>query len=513
MNENPEWKELETLMASNPSARAAAMGLSLADMEALERLRFLRPFEDPRYTISDMGNSNLFADFTRGCLRYAAQRKCWYHYNGARWQEDTGALMAASLAKKLVVLLDKLSRELESSEQQKNAWKRIAQLYKLRAREEMVRDARTVNPISMDQFDADPWLFNCLNGTLDLRRRVLKPHSADDLLTHLAPVHYDPAARCPRFESFVLQIMSQVSQTQLTMEDQPDPSAQKLAYLQKSLGYALTGDTSHECMFMLYGATTRNGKSTLLETVSAMMGSYAASINPETLAARHRDGGAPNEDVARLIGKRLVIAAEPENALQFNASLIKRLTGNDTITARKLHENSFQFRPQFKLFMNTNHRPYVSERTLFDSGRMKVISFERHFAPHEQDPTLKHTFVQPENLSAVLNWCLDGLDMLMKEGLREPEAIKEAVEEYKTDSDWMTLFMQDCLLPDDKARVRMKQVYAAYAEWCRQNGFAQVNSVVFRRMLGERKSVRKMRPDTNENALLVLEHYRLKAER
>ena len=511
MERNPEWNELETLIENDPAARALSMGLEEGDMHALDRLREMRPFEEPRYTAADMGNSNLFADFYRDTLRFAAERGCWYHYNGSVWQPDKGDLAAAALAKELVRLLEKLSAELSGKEQQKAVWKRLSRLYTFRARQDMIRDARTVHPVRMEAFDADPWLLNCLNGTLDLRTQAFRPHRADDLLTRLAPVDYDPAAVCPRWDRFVEEVTAIPEETQLTLtEGQPDPSGEKLNFLQKALGYALTGDTSRECMFILYGATTRNGKSTLLETVSRMLGDYAAAVRPETLAARTREsGGAPSEDLARLRGRRFATVSEPENTHQFNAALVKQLTGNDTLNARFLHENSFEYRPQFKIFMNTNHRPQVNDQTLFLSGRLKVIPFDRHFAENQQDKNLKRYFAQPEHLSAVLNWCLLGLRKLQLEGLREPECIRAAVEGYRADSDWLDQFMQDCLIPETNARTRMKQVYAAYAEWCRQNGFAQVNSIVFKKMMGERGEVARGRPMTNENPTTILLHYRI----
>lgn len=510
MNANTNWEELQKLMAAEPAARALALGVEDADLHDLEHLRSLRPFEDPRYTAADMGNSNLYADFYRDTLRYAAQRKCWYYYDGTVWREDLGGMTASSHAKRLVRLLETLSRELTDLEQQKAAWKRITRMYTLRTRQDMVRDARTVHTVCMDEFDADPWVFNCLNGTLDLRTQAFRPHRADDMLTRAASVHYDPHASCPRWDRFVEEVTAIGGQTQLSLtENQPDPGREKLDFLQKAFGYALTGDTSRECMFILCGTTTRNGKSTLLETVARMMGDYAASARPETLAARTREGvGAPNEDVARLCGKRLVTVSEPENMHQFNAALIKRLTGNDTVTARFLHENSFEYQPRFKIFMNTNHRPMVDDQTLFLSGRLKLVPFERHFAEGQQDRNLKYYFSQPENLSAVLNWCLEGLRRLQLEGLKEPECIAAATNHYRTENDWLNQFMQDCLQPEETARVRMKQVYAVYAEWCRQNGFHQLNSIVFKRMLGERCEITRARMNGG-NPIVVLSGYRL----
>ena len=148
---------------------------------------------------------------------------------------------------------------------------------------------------------------------------------------------------------------------------------EKVKYLQKAFGYALTGNTRYECLFILYGATTRNGKGTAMETFLRLMGDYGKTARPETIGARfQQNGSAPSEDVARLNGARFVNISEPDKKLTLSAALVKSLTGNDTITARYLHENSFEYRPQFKMFINTNYLPQITDLTLFSSGRIRL---------------------------------------------------------------------------------------------------------------------------------------------
>lgn len=500
------WEEMEELIREEPSAMAESMNMPLREMTDLARLRQLDPWKNPRYTSGDLGNGNLYADFFRDTQRYVSSRKCWYHYDGRVWQADPGRMAAYANAKYLVKLMGMLAAEVETPEVQQAALKRVQRLTSLRARGDMVSDACSAYPAEMAQFDQNPWLFNCENGTLELDTLTFREHRAEDLITRLAPVCYDPEAQCPRWDQFVTEVLAVPGCDQLSLDQtaDPDPTQGKKRFVQKALGYALTGDTRYECLFILYGRSSRNGKSTMMETVSRMMGDYAVTARPETFTERPGSGSAPNEDVARLAGRRLVSVAEGEGGMRLSASLVKRATGNDTLTARFLHENSFQFQPVFKLFMNTNHLPLIADQTLFLSGRVKLIPFERHFTPAEQDPALKGLFARRENQSAVLNWCVEGLRMLKEEGLTEPECMKNAVDTYRADCDWLEEFLQEHVIFNSGARTRVMTVYDRYRLWCERSGMIPENAISFRRMLGEKRPIRKMRPEPKANATAVL---------
>lgn len=221
-------------------------------------------------------------------------------------------------------------------------------------RETVISDAMSVHTISMEEFDTDPYIFNCKNGTLHLKSKEFTPHRPEDKLTKHSNVEYNPDARCERFERFMVEI---------TNGDQ-----EKAKFLQKVLGYGLSGDTRFECMFIFYGATTRNGKGTLCESVLKVIGHYGCTSQAETIGVKpNKSSRSPSEDVARLAGVRFVNISEPDRSLRLDAALVKTMTGNDTMNARFLNENSFDFKPQFKLYINTNYRPAISDLTLFSS--------------------------------------------------------------------------------------------------------------------------------------------------
>ena len=463
-------------------------GFSLAD---------LRPEDNDRYAWTDIGNGNLFADWYKAGARYSPERKLWYVYTGKLWEPDTGNVKVMEYCKRLADgLLDyslSLPEGTKRDEYHKFAYKWQSRHY----RETVLKDAQSVYPVLLSDFDSDPYLFNCQNGTLDLRTRAFHAHTAADMLSTISGVEYDPEAWGELWEQTVSEVM------------QGDKDL--ITYLQKALGYALTGDTSEECLFLLYGPTTRNGKSTVIETFMALMGGYGKAAGADTFALKQRwDSGAPSEDLAKLAGARAVNVSEPDKGMVLNAARVKTLTGNDTITARYLHENSFEYKPQFKLFINTNYLPRANDVTIFSSGRVKVIPFNRHFEPEEQDKTLKKRLLK--EFSGVLNWCLEGLWLMQETGFDPPEAVLAATAEYRHDSDKLTRFVEDCLEADPRAEATTTAVYSAYQEWCRGNGQQSESLTNFKRGLEAFATIKRKRPQgcpRTANPQMMVLGYRL----
>lgn len=284
----------------------------------------------------------------------------------------------------------------------------------------------------------------------------------------------------------------------------------KVHFYKKHWGYALSGDSRFECLFFLYGATTRNGKSTLMESVLRVFGDYGLTVAPETIAAKQRNSSGPSEDLARLAGIRLANISEPSRGMRLNAAQVKSMTGNDSINARFLHCNSFDFRPQFKLYINTNYLPSVDDMSLFSSNRVRVIPFDRHFEPQEQDPNLKHLFAEEDAKSAILNWLIAGWRLLQKEGLNSPAAVVEATKEYSHDSNKIALFAEDNLEPDANREVRTSEIYAHYKVWCEVNGCLPENSTNFKKSLQAIGTVVRKRPRDGSEKTTLLLGYRLK---
>lgn len=445
------------------------------------KLTDLHPDKNPRYGWSDIGNGNLFADWYKDKARYVPERKRWYIYNGKVWEPDSGNLRAMELCKDLADALAVYALSIQDEKQRIAYQAHVGKWQRRTNRETILKDAASVHPVSMTEFDQDPYLLNCKNGTLDLRTRDFRPHSPGDLLATSSGVEYDPGARSGLWERFINDIM------------QGDQDA--AAYLQKAMGYGLTGDTSEECFFTLYGATTRNGKGTLMETYMALVDGYGRSARPETIAQKDKaNSSAPTEDIARLAGARVVNISEPGKQMVLSASLVKTLTGRDTINARFLNENSFEFVPQFKLFINTNHLPKVTDPTVFDSGRVKVVPFNRHFSEEEQDKGLKRKLRKAENLSGILNWCLDGLWMMRETGLDAPTAVREATAQYRRDSDKIARFVDEMMEPDPHGEIRTEEAYQAYQSWCEHNGHRAESMPNWKQAMEAHAEIKRKRP-------------------
>jgi putative DNA primase/helicase len=347
-------------------------------------------------------------------------------------------------------------------------------------RESILKDAQSIAPLSLTAFDRDKFVINCQNGTFDLQTMTLKPHNAADFITKLSRAKYVKDAKCERWERFIDEIMC--------------GDAEAARFLQKALGYALSGDTSLECFFILYGNTTRNGKSTLTETAAYLLGDYARTIQPQTLSRRTSDGASPSPDIARLKGARLVNMPEPEKGLELNIALIKQLTGGDTYTARNLHENHFEFPPEFKIFIHTNHLPRAEDDTVFTSGRVKIVPFDRHFEPNEQDTGLKKFFRKYGSLSGIFNWLLQGYKLLQSEGLDVPARITAAIEEYRRGSgggDAISAFIGEVLEARNGGRLATSEVYAAYTDWAARRQYPAISNRAFVMELRHRCNIRR----------------------
>ena len=438
------------------------MDITRTNQALVRELEDIKP--ETKYTLNDKGNGELFADLYKNKCRFNVTAKEWYHYDGKVWTEDTGGMIASRYAKDLAdALLIHTTTILE--ETRKKAYiEHVAKLGQLRYRNTMLLDARDKFYISNDDLDKDLYIINCQNGTIDLKTFAFRLHNPDDLLSKITNVWYDPQAKSPLFEQFIDQIMI--------------GDSGRIAYLQKLFGYSLTGDTREESCYILYGASTRNGKGTLMETISYMLGGsdgYALAMKPESLAQKqNNDSRQASGDIARLKGCRFLNVSEPPKRMLLDAGLLKTLLGRDTITARHLHEREFEFVPSFKLFMNTNYLPHIQDDTLFSSGRINVISFDRHFEENEQDKSLKGKLQSKENISGIFNWVLEGLKKYYAEGVKPPEIVNAVTADYRSQSDKLGSFIGECLIKSQK-NSKAGDIYKRYQDWCVSNGYGAEN--------------------------------------
>ncbi len=424
----------------------------------------IKPDEAPQTKNGDdISSGRLFAEVFGNVVRYNKTAKSFFYYDGKVWKIDDEGLISYHLTKLLQKgLFRYIGRK--GTDVQKYYTKYVEGLSSRAKRETMLKEARDFNFVDSSMWDARGELFNCQNGVYNLNTHDFLPHNPDYLLTKISNVVYKPDAKSEDWEKFIGEV------TELKDKER---------YLQIKFGYGITSDTSEESFDIIFGSSTRNGKSTVLETISYTLGSYAQNVNPETLAQKPRDSRSPSEDVARLNGCRFLVCPEPPKRMVFDVARVKTFIGRDTLTARNLYEKSFEFVPCFKLFMNTNYLPVVTDDTLFSSGRVRVITFDRHFKENEQDKTLKDRLKTPENISGIFNWILEGLKIFQREGITVPQCIKDATKEYRESQDKINQFITDTLEEKTDGVLMIKDLYPRYFDWCHNNGYGVESKKTF----------------------------------
>lgn len=436
--------------------------------DVLAAVRKVNPYSAEnadKYPPNDLGNGRMFADVFGEVCRYNTTTRQFIVYDGTRWKDDAGNMIADGLAKRLARVLPIYiaERGTQDDRVQKNALK----LNDRRMRTVMLQDAQSYNAIESEQLDTDGNLLNLQNGTLNLKTGELLPHNPAQLLSKICRAKYEPGAVSDAWETFVRQVMQD--------------DREKMDYLQRVCGYGLLGYAPEDEFYLLYGSTTRNGKSTLLGTIGHLLGDYAQILPPDELAQRLKNGngGANNDYLANLRGARFVSVSEPSKGMILDTATVKNLTGKDVFTVSRKFEHPVNIEPVFKIYVATNYLPTVTDDTLFTSGRVAVISFDRHFTDAEQDKGLKMRLESAENAPGILNWMLHGLQEYYKRGTRRPDAVRAAVAEYGQESDKLGNFILDKLEPADGACLSVKTAYSIYGQWCSDNGYGQDNKKNF----------------------------------
>lgn len=443
------------------------------NFKMLEKLKKLSPEKSYTYN-NDIGMSELFADMFKTQLRYNVTEKQWFYFNGKVWKEDTEAMITLQKMKELSKVLIAYASTIPEETIRTSFVNCINKLGKLKPRETIIKDSRDKMCINKADFDKNLDLFNCQNGTLNLETLEFTQHNPDELLSKISNVVYNPEANCPKFEEFINQVMC--------------GNKNKIKYLQKAFGYSLTADVSLENCFILWGKTSRNGKGTLIKTFLHLLGDYGKSAQPEILSVKKqgKDSSRPSGDIARLNDCRFLSISEPERQMYIDSALLKTLTGRDKITARHLHKSEFDFDPMFKLFINTNYLPIISDETVFDSDRINVITFDKHFEEAERDLHLKDKLQAEDEISGIFNWCLEGLKMFREEGLIAPEEVKTVTAKYKMDNDIIAKFFKQELVKSNK-NIKFGEVYERFCIWCDKNDLPHLGKSEFKKKLQDRK--------------------------
>ncbi len=425
------------------------------------------------FNLTDSGNAKRLVHHFGDVIRYNAEPfKRWFIWNGSCWEPDKTKKFldyADRTVQKIYIEASKTGNEDRRKELGK--WAKASEAAtKKKGMLELAEGIQAI-VITPDKLDRNPWLFNTLNYTLDLSNGEAEPqdHRQTDYLTKIAPVKYDPDASCPKWKKFLNEIFG--------------CNEELIVFIQRAVGYSLTGDTSEQCLFFCHG-NGKNGKTVFFETLKMLFGDYFGKCPTEMIM--NQNGNRIPSDVASLKGKRFAVASEVEENKRLAESRVKDLTGGDTIVARKMHNDWFEFEPTHKLWLYGNHKPVIHG---VDTGiwrRMKLIPFEVTISEGKRTPMNQLLKTFKKELSGILNWALQGYMTYREQGLSEPGAVKTATEDYRTEMDVTKQFISECCLVDDTISISTNELYDKYKGWCEENGEYVLSSRKFIIKLNEK---------------------------
>ncbi len=421
-----------------------------------------------RYT--DLGNARRYVARYRGTVLFCDLWNRWLMWDNMRWKEDQ-KLEANARAADLIRSLYPMAKKINDEDERKAFLSHLVRSESHRSLAAMVTLAKADRTVARepDDFDNDPWLCALKNGTLDLRTGKLKPHDQKDMITKLAPVAYDPAARCPNWLAFLDMIM--LGRKSL------------IEFLKRALGSSLTGITSDKAMFILYGPGGDNGKSTMVEVIEMVLGNYAMRTPVDTFLKK-REGSIPN-DIARLRGARFVWAAENDRGVRLAESLIKEMTGGDRMAARFMRGEFFEFMPAFKIWLATNHKPVIrGDAAIW--RRLKLVPFDYVITKDKQMKRHEVMAMFRSELPGILNWAIEGCLEWQRDGLGVPDEVIKATQEYEAEQDTFSMFLEEKCVRAPNARVLSLALYRDYKSWAEERGETPPSHKTFASLMSER---------------------------
>jgi P4 family phage/plasmid primase-like protien len=430
------------------------------------------------YHWNDTGNADRMADLYGYELIYCTERNNYYVWTGQHWQFDE-FVEVERRAEKTILEAYAEAKHVAEADTRKAFLRFVNNSLSRASLTNMIHLVKKkVRQVSTGDLDRDPWALNVENGTLDLRTGELRPHRSEDLLSKLIPLRYDPRAECPQFLTFLSRIMGSHPDAS---EGENLRAEQLVSYLQRVFGCAATG-RPEKVLFVFHGEGN-NGKTTLLEIIRDALGDqeYAGQVQVDSLMIRPKEAmanNAVNTDLADLQGCRFVSSSEVEQGQRLSLSRVKYLTGLGQIKARRLRENMITFRPTYKLFLDCNHRPVITDPNDAIWNRVKCVPFKIQIPEAEIDRNLPVKL--RSELPGILRWIVEGAVLYHRDGLGDPPDVTAATEQYRQESDRLKEFFEDkCVLVStgDAASwkkegfwVPVSDLYTAYASWAEEVG-------------------------------------------
>lgn len=435
---------------------------------------------EAKHLTTDQANAGRIVDrFSKRLIVVAGQ---WFAWTGTRWEQDDGEVYRCGCLLSKIIHSEadawRAKKTDDESEMKANlavaeALKKWAQRSEMKASIEAALGlAKKLLAVSEDSINRNPWLLNCLNGTVDLRTGELRKHNPDDYITKLVPLEYDPSCRSKAWEEIIGRVTLESGLT-------TRPLAR---FLQRWFGYCATASTREQVFVVHYGQGS-NGKSTILDTVAEVLGDYAATAAPGLLVSLNKNGEHPT-GVADLFGRRMVTAHESGEGGVLREDVVKQLTGGDKVKARFMRADFFEFDPTHKLQLLTNHKPSIKGS---DNGiwrRVILMPYMARFASAEEVAAGRAHYIKDTRtaerlraeLQGVLTWVVQGAREWAQEGLQPPDSVLAASKDYQTEQDRVAQFLSECCELDRDGEAPLSDginggLYQTYREWCADGGF------------------------------------------
>ncbi|MGB8294732.1 MAG: phage/plasmid primase, P4 family [Polyangia bacterium] len=406
------------------------------------------------FALTETGGAELLADRLAGEIAFVPEWGKWLTWEGAHWKADAAEVVMMERTKLVAhEFLAEAQWALKNDDARAKAFAQFAASAQRRQFRRAVLDLAKSEPgiaLPFSQFDCDHYLLNCSNGTVNLHSGELRPHSQKDRITCVLPLAYDPAAKCPRWERFLVEVL-------------PDPET--VAFVQRAIGYTLTGDVSEHCLFFLYG-NGANGKTVFLNSLLALLAEYATQAPTSMLLAKQ--GEAHPTELTTVYKRRAVCCQETPAGRGWAEEILKHVTGGDRISARRMREDFWEFSPTHKLWVSGNHKPIVRG---LDEGiwrRLRLIPFERVIPEAQRDPKLGEKLCA--EMPGVLAWAVRGCLAWQRDRLGQSAKVQTATSDYRRESDRLAPFVVECCTTDPAAVVPRAALYRAYASWSETQG-------------------------------------------
>jgi len=420
----------------------------------------------------DVQLANTFVSLKKNLLRYVFELDKWIRWDGAKWSFCSVGEEVEAAKDVAGHLLDQARAELRAGES--GATERVKEAsnaHKVERVMAMLKLARSDPAMATTARDLDsqPMLLGCNNGVIDLAKGILLPSDPKYLITKIVNASYISDPTCPSWTKFLFDIFEHDEET--------------IEAVQRLVGYTLIGEVREEVIAICFGVGA-NGKSVFSNVINNVLGEYAKTAPPSILAARRSDDHRPRDDIAALRGARYVSVNETQAGDRLDEQVVKALAGREPIAARPLYGQYFSFRPSFKVWLRTNHKPIITGDGHGIWRRLVLVPFSRTFKPEEQDHRLEQKLLQERD--GIFAWMLEGVRMYLRDEILLSPRMKNELASYREDSDLLGEFLADSTVRNPQGTIEQRTLYTSYGTWCQDSGVRPLSKKSFTQRLKER---------------------------